>query len=112
MIGFLRFIPSNDNDVHDRTELSADSWTDWQVHDAWEVYADMRDAYRKLFREVKQSCACLAAMDPNYWPAELEVAQILLRLSCIESIYERLAVLTAEARRVKGIIAQRSALLA
>jgi hypothetical protein len=43
--------------------------------------------------------------EADTWPAGLEVAEVVLRLSCIETIHERLEVLTVIARRLKDALA-------
>jgi hypothetical protein len=45
-------------------------------------------------------------IDPDKHSAELEEAEVVLRLNCSETIHERLAVLTAEARRLRRAIAE------
>jgi hypothetical protein len=111
-LGFIRFVARNHADKHDHTEPSnvGDQWPDWQIAEAWELYTEMRYVHHKLFKEVKRYFERLAVIDPDYRPAELQVAEVVLRLSSIGTIRERLEFLTVIARRLRDVLAQRGAL--
>jgi hypothetical protein len=91
----IGFIPSNDNDVQERTAVTTGS-DDWLTS----------HVYQRLFSAVQNYCLQLATIDPGYYSAELEEAEVVLRLGCIETLHERLEILTAEARRLRCAVAE------
>jgi hypothetical protein len=104
----IGFIPSNDNDVQEPTASTTGSneWLASQVALDWELHVAMHAAYQRLFRAVQQCCLQLAEIDPDDHSAELEEAEVVLRLNCLETLHERLEVLTEEARRLRCTIAE------
>jgi hypothetical protein len=75
----IGFIQNNDNGLHERTELSAASkeWLAWQVAEAWELNAALKDAYQVLFKEVHKYAVQLELIDPDNRNAEQEIAEVM-----------------------------------
>jgi hypothetical protein len=80
----IGFIQSNDNFVHEPTELAA-----------------LRDAYLALFKDVHRYAVALEVLAPHRCSAEQEIAQVVLALSAAETGHDRLDTLLAEVDRLK-----------
>jgi hypothetical protein len=97
----IGFIPSNDNDMGEHTQLNAASneWLAWQVAEAW-------NAHEALFREVDRYCEHLELLDPDRNSAAQAKAEVRLRMSRAATIHERMEILTNEAQRLRREVAK------
>jgi hypothetical protein len=85
----MGFIPSNNNHVHEPTELST-----------------LRDAYLSLFKDVHKYAMLLELLDPHSRSAEQEIAHVVLALSDAETGHDRLDTLLSEVDRLKRAVAE------
>jgi hypothetical protein len=107
----MGFIPPKDcegeqGNSGDELNAVSEQWLAWQAAEALEFNMLLKDCQEALLNEVRRYAHQLELIDPDRHSSAQAVSEVVLSLSCAETVQQRLEELISEAQRLMLAVAE------